>query len=258
MNADGTSNTGSGTTLPPMIFGIRPPEGIAMWWGARVIFKRHWSEERARKRPGVLARWPYLLDYVGDRMQMTGGTFKQRLRFTDKLDKKILPRLQRECARAGLGPEDSTPVTFDLDGYHVEANPRASYGYLYVGVWPVARKTAPLLNLPAPTWENQLREAAKLSDAELRQHALKSTQNRHRCRDCFCCAAATVLEQRHGDTGWQRATDRGDVCAACGHEIKAGEMVYVTDDRKTYCDHPACPPAATSAALGITPTNEEG
>lgn len=48
-----------------------------------------------------------------------------------------------------------------------------------------------------PTWENQLRAARKLPDSELRQHALVSTQNRHRCEDCFCCAALTVLEERH-------------------------------------------------------------
>jgi hypothetical protein len=51
----------------------------------------------------------------------------------------------------------------------------------------------------APTWENQLREARKLDSKELNRHASVSTSNRHRCMDCFCCAALTVLEERKGE-----------------------------------------------------------
>lgn len=47
-----------------------------------------------------------------------------------------------------------------------------------------------------PTWENQLKEAEKLPDSDLERHASVSTKNRHRCQDCFCCAALTVLECR--------------------------------------------------------------
>jgi hypothetical protein len=50
-----------------------------------------------------------------------------------------------------------------------------------------------------PTWTNQLIEARKLPSYELRRHASVSTDNRHRCEDCFCCAALTVLEERHSD-----------------------------------------------------------
>ena len=46
-----------------------------------------------------------------------------------------------------------------------------------------------------PTWENQLREARKLSTADLRRHASVSTNNRHYCRECFCCACLTVLAE---------------------------------------------------------------
>lgn len=47
-----------------------------------------------------------------------------------------------------------------------------------------------------PTWPNQLREARKLDSKELKRHASVSTNNVHRCEDCFCCAAVTVLEER--------------------------------------------------------------
>ncbi len=48
-----------------------------------------------------------------------------------------------------------------------------------------------------PTWINQLWHAERMPDSELRQHALVSLSNRHRCTDCFCCAALQVLEARH-------------------------------------------------------------
>ena len=49
----------------------------------------------------------------------------------------------------------------------------------------------------APTWENQLTHAIALPDSRLRPSALTSTRSYHRCKDCFCCAALTVLEERH-------------------------------------------------------------
>jgi hypothetical protein len=39
-------------------------------------------------------------------------------------------------------------------------------------------------------------EARKLETKELRRHAAVSTSNRHRCQECFCCAALTVIEER--------------------------------------------------------------
>jgi len=54
----------------------------------------------------------------------------------------------------------------------------------------------------APTWSNQLWHARRLSTVELRRHAAVSRDNGHRCRDCFCCAAWTVLEARaRGEEG---------------------------------------------------------
>ncbi len=47
-----------------------------------------------------------------------------------------------------------------------------------------------------PTWVNQLIEARKLDSRELERHARISFDNRHRCEDCFCCAALTTLEER--------------------------------------------------------------
>ncbi len=51
--------------------------------------------------------------------------------------------------------------------------------------------------LNEPTWENQLKFAHNKPTKELFQHALVSTSNHHRCSDCYCCAALSVLEFRH-------------------------------------------------------------
>jgi len=48
-----------------------------------------------------------------------------------------------------------------------------------------------------PTWFNQLFHAHQLLKEkgydEVRRHARVSSENRHRCRECFCCACAAVL-----------------------------------------------------------------
>jgi len=50
-----------------------------------------------------------------------------------------------------------------------------------------------------PTWFNQLFHARQLLQEkgwqEVRRHANVSRDNRHRCRECFCCACAEVLRE---------------------------------------------------------------
>jgi hypothetical protein len=48
------------------------------------------------------------------------------------------------------------------------------------------------------TWHNLKSQARTLLHEqgldELKRHARVSTQNRHRCRACFCCACLAVIE----------------------------------------------------------------
>lgn len=80
-----------------------------------------------------------------------------------------------------------------------------------------------------PTWKNQLIEANKMSTADLERHAAVSTGNNHRCEDCFCCAALTVIEERAGldddtrsgcaeQTCWCHVDPQqaGFFCSSCG------------------------------------------
>lgn len=47
-----------------------------------------------------------------------------------------------------------------------------------------------------PTFAEQLKEARKLDTKELKRHASVSTDNRHECRSCFCCACLVTLGER--------------------------------------------------------------
>ena len=47
---------------------------------------------------------------------------------------------------------------------------------------------------------DEMKAAAKLLDPEeCRRHARVSRDNRHRCRECFCCACLAVVTER-GET----------------------------------------------------------
>jgi hypothetical protein len=44
-------------------------------------------------------------------------------------------------------------------------------------------------------WLEWKRQSARLPLSEIRRHASVSTDNRHSCRECFCCAAVEVLRE---------------------------------------------------------------
>ncbi len=48
---------------------------------------------------------------------------------------------------------------------------------------------------PADQWLEWRKQAYALPVAEMRRHAAVSTDNRHACVDCFCCACVAVLEE---------------------------------------------------------------
>lgn len=60
-----------------------------------------------------------------------------------------------------------------------------------------------------PTWKEQITEAQKLSDDELKRHASVSIDNKHSCRECFTCACVVVRRQNaRRFAQWKRAADR--------------------------------------------------
>jgi len=47
----------------------------------------------------------------------------------------------------------------------------------------------------AQQWAEWRRQVVQLDLSDIRRHAAVSTDNRHQCHDCFCCAAAEVLTE---------------------------------------------------------------
>lgn len=63
----------------------------------------------------------------------------------------------------------------------------------------------------ASFWAQALTSAAQLSPADLKRHAGVSTNNRHTCRDCFCCACAEVLREQKARTRAEKSPLRRQV-----------------------------------------------
>ena len=99
-----------------MNWGIQPPAGTAVAFGARAIL-----------RDGYV-------DLIHDRMGFSGepGEAREALRtfLKTKGDRTI-----RELATA-CNPAVAHEFSVVEDGYVVKINTRASHGYLYIGVWP--------------------------------------------------------------------------------------------------------------------------
>lgn len=104
-------------------YGKLPPEGKPVAWGARAIY-----------RDGVV-------ELVWDRNQFCGepGLFKQA---KEVVDKWLLPQLVHEAGDKLSGSEDRDE-RWEAHGWEIIANPNASYGYLYIGAWPIGDEMPP-------------------------------------------------------------------------------------------------------------------
>lgn len=96
------------------MFGISPPDGVKCAWGARAIFRDN------------------TIDLLWDR-QTTVGEAKQCEKLLKWVNKTALPKL-RKMAR-GVGQDEYRNLTIENEKYILHANPRSSYGYLYIGAW---------------------------------------------------------------------------------------------------------------------------
>jgi hypothetical protein len=92
-----------------MGWGIQPPEGVDHAWGARAIF-----------RGGII-------DIVWDRQG--GGDDDLRA----WLNARGIPQIRRMVADVGYG--EDREVRWTEGAYTIVANPKSSYGYLYLGAW---------------------------------------------------------------------------------------------------------------------------
>lgn len=128
------------------MFGIQPPTQKTIWYGARAIYERNHDDRTARRQP-------YLIDIVWDRQQMLGGrTDRERNAFASFISKKVMPALKRALKENAISPRDDKEVQVEVGDYVAVANPRASHGYLYIGVWPKADAPPDTPSTYPPDW----------------------------------------------------------------------------------------------------------
>jgi hypothetical protein len=123
-------------------FGLPLPEGVnaVRHWGARAILRldRH---VRPIKRKGRIVGRDYttttVIEMVPDRSQYRGSDIEspEAKAFFRWLDKTALPQLRKDADKRGLAPDDELMLMIDDGCYHLRANPRKSYGYLYIVAW---------------------------------------------------------------------------------------------------------------------------
>lgn len=105
-----------------MEWGISPPKAKPIAWGARAIFKR--------------TTHAVDVDYVWDRSAMVGGTELEREAFAKWINKEAVPLIREHVKSEDIYPRDSTQVELPWKGFTIVFSPKASCGYLYIGIWP--------------------------------------------------------------------------------------------------------------------------
>lgn len=100
------------------MFGLSAPDNAACAWGARAIYK------------------PYEIDLLHDRQSWSGEEAKIK-KLQTWLNKVALPKLRKEVKREYLETNESREIVISDGKFQLIANPRSSYGYLYIGAWEV-------------------------------------------------------------------------------------------------------------------------
>jgi len=113
-----TSTTTEAAILNPG-WGLKPEPGAIVAWGARAIYKSY----------------PVDVDLLGDRMGMAGGNKVDRRCLADWINKVGLKLLKEQCATRGIRGDSEEVVRIEAGDFVLVASPRASHGYLYIGVW---------------------------------------------------------------------------------------------------------------------------
>ena len=110
-----------------MEFGINPKNRGATpiaWWGARTIYNA----------------FDYTFDILWDRKQTIGENAEPLWKW---LDEWGLPTLRKELERLHVQANDEEDIVVESHGYKLVANPNRSYGYLYIGAWPIGEMVMP-------------------------------------------------------------------------------------------------------------------
>jgi hypothetical protein len=113
-------------------WGIAPPDEATLCFGARAIYKL--TTRTANKRTGRVETTA-TIELLHDRSDLVGGSEKERRVFVRWLNRVGFKHLRKECERRFVDPRGHKLVTIPGDDFTIVADPRASYGYLYIGAW---------------------------------------------------------------------------------------------------------------------------
>jgi hypothetical protein len=117
----GTQNE-KGTQMSMFFFGYRTPEfgnEYAQFWGARAIYNSR----------------TYSIDLLFDRQSsdLPGYVGNAEPDLQKWVNKIALPWLRKEVKKTGLSGDESRELVFKDGRYELRANPKSSFGYLYIG-----------------------------------------------------------------------------------------------------------------------------
>jgi len=101
------------------MWGIKPEHDPDTCWGARTIYGES---------------GPYTFGIVRDRMGGKGPKTKLKS-LCEWLNSTGFDLLKDQLREQRVQGSDDREVRVEQDGYVLVANPRMSYGYLYIGAW---------------------------------------------------------------------------------------------------------------------------
>lgn len=115
-----------------LAWGLQPPEGASIAWGGRAIFERRYV--RAVRR----GRWAddklvIGIDLLGDRQDSFGDP-KDLVKLLRWVNTKGIRQIKKQIEQDGIDTSQNIHLVCRDEklGYVLVANPRASYGYLYL------------------------------------------------------------------------------------------------------------------------------
>ena len=106
------------TAIKRLAFGLQPPRGTAVAWGARTIYKASSDPDRV------------MIDILHDRQDRFGDT--EQLKPLCGWIGDSLKALRVELAGRDVRGDSTETVRIEADGFVLEASPNGSHGYLYI------------------------------------------------------------------------------------------------------------------------------
>lgn len=138
MDINGNATPQETANLKPA-WGLTPPPGVKAAWGARTIYTEntkayeanHTKAGTKRKRGRVPN---FFVELVWDR-QGGAGRNEDLQALLAWVDDVGLPAVKKLCDEQFITPESDAVVSFCDENFEINASPRSSYGYLYIGAW---------------------------------------------------------------------------------------------------------------------------